>query len=177
MLSLMHQISQGGGPLAGALVFAAAGLIAAALCSCGGSSSSGSSVVDSVIEQPIVMNLYPSQAASSVPRLVVMATAVGSVAVSMPLIFDTGSAGVTLYAPSIFPASMVTGAGFVFPSGQSSLTYNGITVTNQQGTRVYGITDLRTQYGNLGFAKCPRGPPTRKLSRQVAIRSAQLADR
>jgi hypothetical protein len=153
----MHQFTHGGAPSAGALTFLAAGLIAAGLGSCGGDSSSGSSVVNGVIEQPVVMNLYPSQPAGSVPRLVVISTAVGSVAVSMPLVFDTGSAGVTLYAPSIFPASMVTGTGFIFPPGQSSITYNGITVTNQQGTRIYGTTNIRTENGNLGYAQLTFG--------------------
>jgi hypothetical protein len=141
----------------GAVVLAA-GLMAATLAGCGGSSAAPPvHQVSGTIEEPVVMNLYPSQAAGSVPRLVVRATAVGSVAVSMPLIFDTGSAGVTLYAPSIFPASMVTAAGFVFPSGQTSMTYNGITVTNQQGTRTYGSTDLRAQNGNIGFAQVTFG--------------------
>jgi hypothetical protein len=153
----LRQLSHAGGPSPVASIFPAAALIVASLSSCGGDSSAGSSVVNGVIEQPVVMNLYPSQAASSVPRLVLIATAVGSVAVSMPLVFDTGSAGVTLYAPSIFPASIVTGAGFVFPAGQSSITYNGITVTNQQGTRIYGTTDIRTQNGNLGYAQLTFG--------------------
>lgn len=64
-----------------------------------------------------------------------MVTQVGTVPVNMPLGFDTGSAGVTLYAQSIFAASMVTTSGFIFPAGQTSMTYNGITVTNLQGTR------------------------------------------
>jgi hypothetical protein len=96
-----------------------------------------------------------------------MATAVGSVPVRMPLIFDTGSAGVTLYAPSIFPASMVSGTGFVFPSGQSSITYNGITVTNQQGTRSYGTTDIRMQNGNLGYAQLTFGDAQGRLTTTV----------
>jgi hypothetical protein len=31
------------------------------------------------------------------------------------------------------------------------MTYNGITVTNQHGTRSYGTTDLRAQNGNIGW--------------------------
>src|ERR1700679_956015 len=111
----------------------------AILGGCGGSSGSSppGKPVSGAVEEPVVINLYPNQSATTVPRLVVMATSVGSAPVSMPLIFDTGSAGVTLYAPSIFPSSMVTAAGFVFPSGQTSIAYDGITVTNQQGTRTY----------------------------------------
>jgi len=144
----------------------AAGLVAAIIGGCGGPDLA-SAVNHGVIEQPVVINLYPSQAANSVPRLVVMATAVGSVPLSMPLIFDTGSAGVTLYAPSIFPASMVTAAGFVFPSGQTSITYNGITVTNQQGARTYGTTDLRAQNGNIGYAQVTFGDAQGQLTTTV----------
>jgi hypothetical protein len=145
-------------------VILAAGLLAAILDGCGGSSDSSPAPHLGVIEQPAVINLYPSQESESVPRLIVMATAVGAVPVRMPLVFDTGSAGVTLYAPSIFPASMVTQAGFVFPAGQSSMTFNGITVTNQQGTRTYGSTDLRTQNGNIGYAQLTFGDAQGELT-------------
>jgi len=48
---------------------------------------------------------------------------------------------------------MVTTSGFVFPPGQSSMTYQGITVTDQQGTRAYGSgNNGTTQHGNIGFA-------------------------
>jgi hypothetical protein len=144
----------------------AAMLLAAILGGCGGSSSSAPAVsaVSGSIETPVVINLYPNHSATTVPRLAVMATSVGSTPVRMPLIFDTGSAGVTLYAPSIFPSSMVTSAGFVFPSGQTSITYNGITVTNQQGTRTYGSTDLRAQNGNIGYAQLTFGDAQGQLT-------------
>ena len=135
---------------------------------CGGSSGSLSPrPTNGAIDSPTVINLYPNESASSPPRLTVMATSVGSVPVSMPLIFDTGSAGVTLYAPSIFPSSMVTPTGFVFPSGQTTLTYQGITVTNQQGARTYGSTDLRAQNGNIGYAQLTFGDAQGRLSTSV----------
>ena len=90
-----------------------------------------------------------------------MVTAVGSQAVNMPLAFDTGSAGVTLYAEDIFPSTLVSSAGFVIPEGQSSITYNGITVTNQQGVRKYGnATNGRSQTGNIGYATSLLAMPT-----------------
>jgi hypothetical protein len=145
------------------------GLVPSSLGGCGGSSDSAPAVKPPLvaIEQPVVINLYPNQSAANVARLVVMATSVGSVPVSMPLFFDTGSAGVTLYAPSIFPPSMVTAAGFVFPSGQTSISYNGITVTPQQGTRTYGSTDLRTQNGNIGYAPLTFGDSQGQLMTAV----------
>ncbi len=147
----------------------AAMLVTSIPAGCGGSSNSvpAVSAVNGPIEKPVVINLYPNQSATAVPRLVVMATSIGSTPVSMPLIFDTGSAGVTLYAPSIFPSNMVTSAGFVFPSGQTSITYNGVTVTNQQGTRTYGSTDLRAQNGNIGYAQVTFGDAQGELTTEV----------
>jgi len=146
-----------------------AGLLAAILGGCGGSSKSAPAVkpINGPIEQPVVINLYPSQSATTVARLIVMATSVGTVPVSMPLIFDTGSAGLTLYARSIFPASMVTTSGFIFPTGQTSMSYGGITVTNQQGTRTYGSTNLRAQNGNIGYAQMTFGDGDGQLTTTV----------
>ncbi len=86
----------------------------------------------------------------------------------MPLAFDTGSAGVTLYAEDIFPSTLVSSAGFVIPEGQSSITYNGITVTNQQGVRKYGYaTNGRSQTGNIGYATITFGNADGQLTTQV----------
>ena len=135
-------------------------LAATVLIACGGSSSDSAPAPTPAVtqvNQPVTLNLYPNSTSAVPSRLGVFVTAVGSAAVNMPLIFDTGSAGVTLYAPDIFPASMVTSAGFVFPAGQTSMTYNGITVTSQQGTRLYGSNVEHTQTGNLGFAQLTFG--------------------
>ena len=100
-----------------------------------------------------------------------MVTAVGTAAVSMPLAFDTGSAGITLYAPDIFPSSVVSSSGFVFPAGQTSISYNGITVTNQGGIRKYGSTATgRSQTGNIGFAKVACGDSDGTLVTHRAVR-------
>jgi hypothetical protein len=96
-----------------------------------------------------------------------MVSAVGSQHVAMPLAFDTGSAGITLYAPDIFPAAVVSSAGFVIPQGQTSITFNGITVTNQQGVRKYGYaTNGRSQTGNIGFATVTFGDADGQLTTQ-----------
>jgi hypothetical protein len=135
-------------------------LAATALVACGGSSSDSAAApapVVTQINQPVILNLYPNTSPTTISRFAVFVTSVGSAAVNLPLVFDTGSAGVTLYAPAIFPASMVSATGFVFPAGQTSMTYKGITVTNQQGTRQYGSSELHTQTGNLGFAQLTFG--------------------
>lgn len=144
-------------------------LVGALVTACGGSSGPQSAVdlSDGPIDQPVVVNLYPSQPATGVARLIAMVTSVGSVPVSVPVIFDTGSAGITLYAPGIFPVTMVNGNGFVFPEGESSITYNGITVTNQQGTRTYGTTNPRAQNGNIGYAQLTFGDAQGQLTTEV----------
>lgn len=104
------------------------------------------------VSAPTPMNLYPVDVASNNPaRLFIFVTAVGSQTVQMPLAFDTGSAGITLNALAIFPMSIVTAAGFNF-GGRSTISLNGITVTQLNGTRTYGGATGRTEIGNLGFA-------------------------
>jgi hypothetical protein len=148
-----------------------AGVLAAWLIACGPGSDKFSSgppppPPGGAITQPTTLNLYPNQGSNQAPLLTVMVTAVGTNSVSMPLGFDTGSAGVTLYAESIFPSSMVSSSGFVFPAGQTSITYNGITVTNLQGTRSYGTLNQTIENGNLGFATVTIGDTAGQLTTQ-----------
>lgn len=129
---------------------------------CSGGGGGGALVVppphSDTIQEPTVMNLYPSTSSVDGARLFVIVTSVGTTTVSMPLAFDTGSAGITLYAPDIFPSSMVTEGGFTFAPGQSSISYYGITVTNLSGTRKYGGTITgKTETGNIGYAKVTFG--------------------
>jgi len=131
-------------------------LASSLLVACGGSSGGPSAAPMApiaTIDVPTTIDLYPNESSENPARLTVMVTAVGSTPVSMPLGFDTGSAGITLYAPSIFPASMLGANGFIFPAGETQMSYGGIIVTNQQGTRLYGsVLDNRNENGNLGFA-------------------------
>jgi hypothetical protein len=143
-----------------------AGLTALSITACGGTSGTPPPV-NGATAQPTVLNLYPNHSSNSAPLLNVMVTSVGTVPVSMPLAFDTGSAGVTLYAESIFPASMVTTSGFIFPAGQTSITYNGITVINLQGTRSYGTLNQTVEHGNLGFAELTFGDAQGAVTTQL----------
>ena len=119
------------------------------------------------LQQPTTIDLYPVASTTDGDRLFVMVTAVGSAVVNLPVAFDTGSSGVTLYAPRIFPAGMVDSSGFVFPAGQTSLTYNGITVTSQQGKRMFGGPRGRTQTGNIGYAQVTFGDASGELTTDV----------
>jgi hypothetical protein len=141
-------------------VFAAA-LLRGGLCvaftlaaGCGSDTSSSGPPLSSA---PATLNLYPAQSVAAGSRLFVFVTAVGETPVHMPLGFDTGSAGITLYAPDIFPPNLLTAAGFAF-AGQPSLSYGGITVLNQPGRRAYGGGARgRTEVGNIGYASVTFG--------------------
>jgi len=140
----------------------------AILVACGGSAGDSPPAPITTIDAPTAIDLYPNESSENPARLTVMVTAVGSTPVSMPLGFDTGSAGITLYAPSIFPASMLGANGFIFPSAETQMSYGGITVTNQQGTRVYGsVLDNRNENGNLGFATVTFGDANGEITTQT----------
>jgi len=135
------------------------------LTGCGGGSSPSAPPLATA---PATINLYPTQSSAAGSRLFVFVTAVGETPVNMPLGFDTGSAGITLYAPDIFPQSMVTSAGFAFAGAAASLSYGGITVLNQQGRRVYGTPALgRTEVGNIGYASVTFGDSSGALTTAV----------
>ncbi len=111
---------------------------------------------DKVIVKPAVTNkqvtlgLY-QYGADSGRRVFIPITKVGTQAVNYLSVFDTGSAGMTIDAHGIIPASMITSSGFNF-SGDS-LVVNGITITSQQSVISYGNnTGLTKEYGNLAYA-------------------------
>lgn len=116
------------------------------------------------IHQPTAMNLYPSASGN---RLYVFVTGVGSQTVSIPLPFDTGSAGLTLPAQSILPSSMVNVSGFTIPADEFPVIYNGITITSQQGTRSYGGKGGTVEHGNIGYAQITFGDASGALTTKV----------
>jgi hypothetical protein len=115
-----------------------------------------------VVDHPTTINVYPVGYAVD-PRIFINVS-VGNVPVTVSVAFDTGSAGLTLNALAIFPASVVTEKGFIFPSGQNSITYNGIIVTDQVGTRSYGGSGGRTETGNIGYAQVTFGDADGELT-------------
>jgi hypothetical protein len=62
---------------------------------------------------------------------------------------------------------MVGASGFVFPAGKTSLSYNGITVTNVQATRSYGTVNQTVEHGNLGFAALAFGDSTGSITTET----------
>ena len=115
---------------------------------------------NSALSAPTTLGVYPADTEGSLDARVFLPVGmVGSQSVTINAILDTGSAGVDLDAFDVFPSSMVTANGFVFPSGQTSMTYNGITVTNVTAYRQYGsqTSNPTRDVGNLGFAQVTLG--------------------
>jgi hypothetical protein len=153
--------------------------VACFLSGCGGSSQAPTPAPPpppspSVVQGPTVLNLYPD--ASDGTRLFVFVTAVGSQTqgMALPLAFDTGSSGITIYAPSAFPnmatpctTDMPTGCGFTFPAGQHSITFDNVTVTDVQATRCYGGAAGHAQTGNIGFAPVTFGDAAGTLTTSI----------
>lgn len=149
-------------------------VLGAALVGCNTSNDDAGAGTASEVNEPTVVNLYPIGSASEAIRLFIPIVAVGDSPLSQVATvgFDTGSAGLTLYAPDAFPATIVTACtsagespcGFIFPAGQHSLTYKGITITDLQGYRCYGGNLGRTEVGNVGYAQVTFGDPSKSLT-------------
>lgn len=84
-------------------------------------------------------------------RIFIPISQVGTQKVTYPLVFDTGSTGLTLDATGIIPATMITSSGIQVIG--DSIVVNGITITNQTATMSYGDANAPTvEYGNLAYA-------------------------
>ena len=84
-------------------------------------------------------------------RVFIPVTKVGNQSVDYYSVFDTGSAGMTIDAHGIIPASMITASGIQF-TGDSTVI-NGITIIAGQYTMSYGNkTGLTKEYGYLAYA-------------------------
>jgi hypothetical protein len=111
---------------------------------------------DKVVVKPIATNnsvtlgLY-QYGVDTGKRVFIPITKVGTQNVNYFSVFDTGSAGMTIDAHDIIPASMITSTGFNFTG--DSVVVNGITITSQQSIISYGNnTGLTKEYGNLAYA-------------------------
>ena len=108
------------------------------------------------------LGLYELQSATN-RRVFIPITQVGTQAVSYYSVFDTGSAGMTLDATGILPASMITSTGIQVAG--DSVNVNGITVTSQEATISYGDATGETQeFGNLAYASITIGDQNGKIT-------------
>jgi hypothetical protein len=115
-------------------------------------------VVDS---KPVQFAVYEQVDSSIYRQLFIPVPTLGNITLSddfNALLFDTGSGGLVIDASGILPSSMITSNGFTFAGSPDSTVYEGITVTNQTSTIVYGDdANLYTVYGNLAYANVTIG--------------------
>jgi len=108
---------------------------------------------------PIQISVYEQVDSSIYRQLFIPIPTLGNITLNddfNALLFDTGSGGMVIDASGILPSSMITSNGFSF-TGDSTV-YEGITVTNQTSTIVYGDdANLYTVYGNLAYANVTIG--------------------
>jgi len=125
-------------------------------CSKKGSGGGGNTITDAT---PATLGMY-KYSSGNVKILFLAIPKIGSVALtdtnSQYLDFDTGSAGLSIDAHGILPASMITDKGFVFTG--DSVVSNGITIKKDTGTMQYGDkTDLTVVHGNQAYADVTLG--------------------
>lgn len=138
-------------------------LVILAICACSGHGSSPTvSSSPSLITTPTLINLYPS---TDNNRLYIYLTAIGEKAVTAPLIFDTGSAGLTLDAHAVFPPSMFDSSGrLLFASDHTPLSYSGVRVMPEPAEKAFGGVGGTTLYGYVGYAQVSFGDTEGQLT-------------
>jgi len=83
----------------------------------------------------------------NIRMLYVRVLALGERTVDVPLLFDTGSAGITIACEAVLPTQYCSTGGI---SIKKDLELDGLTVTTRRIVSQYGTYD---EYGNLAFAR------------------------
>ncbi|WP_277185384.1 hypothetical protein [Caballeronia sp. BR00000012568055] len=123
-----------------------------------------------LISKPTPVGVYPVAADSHHGSRVFLPIAkVGAQAVTINAVLDTGSSGSLLYAPQIFPDSVLGADGFKFPEGKDTLTYKGIKVTKVTGYKEYGSGGEQKLEGNIGYAQMTIGAGSEVTTASVPI--------
>lgn len=111
---------------------------------------------------PLIKQEYPGNP-PNIRMVHVRVLSVGEHRVDFPLLFDTGSAGMTIDCQLVLPATLCSHDGIKI---DREVELDGIRVTSQRIVSRYGIYD---EYGNLAFARVAFGDPA-----QPAITSKQI---
>lgn len=120
--------------------------------------------LSTTINQPVDLNLLMVNDDGYLKRLLMTITQVGSKPVSLKTVFDTGSEGMVLNASAVLPAEMITPNGIDL-KGQSSLTINGITITNVKDSTSYGEPpSTRKYYGQIAYTTLVLGDNTSNIT-------------
>jgi len=120
------------------------------------------------IANPVTIDVFPVMSGTNSGKIYLQTVSVGNYAIVLPISFDTGSAGLTLRAQSIFPSTMVDSTGFKFKNGQDTIQYRGITITIIKAQKNYGsaATVMTQETGNIGYATIAVGDANGVLKMQ-----------
>lgn len=113
-------------------------------------------------EAPLIKLEYPGNP-TNIRMLYVRLLALGDHQVDVPLLFDTGSVGITVECESVLPARYCSASGIKI---DKPLELEGLTVTTQQTVAQYGTYD---EYGNIAYAKVGFGAREHPISTSEQI--------
>ena len=111
---------------------------------------------------PLIKLEYPGNP-PNIRMLYVRVLALGDRQVDVPLLFDTGSVGITMECESILPARYCSADGIKI---DGPLELDGLKVTTQRAVAQYGTYD---EYGNIAYAKVGFGAPGHLIATAEAI--------
>ncbi|UVK53527.1 hypothetical protein DBIPINDM_007027 [Mesorhizobium sp. AR02] len=95
--------------------------------------------------------------------LYVQVLSLGNHTVNQPILFDTGSSGMTIECQSVLPAEICSDTGIKITH---DLEIDGIRVSTQQAVMNYGTYD---EYGNIAYARVTFGSPKSPVSTDTTI--------
>jgi len=117
---------------------------------------------ESSLLAPLIKLEYPGNP-PNIRMLYVRLLALGEHQVDVPLLFGTGSVGVTVQCDSVLPARYCSTDGIRI---DAPLELDGLTVTTQRAVAQYGTYD---EYGNVAYAKVGFGSPESMISTSERI--------
>ena len=111
---------------------------------------------------PLIKLEYPGNP-PNVRMLYIRIQKLGERMVDSPLLFDTGSAGITIDCAVVLPANLCSTTGIKI---DAPLELDGLTVTTKQRVSQYGTYD---EYGNIAIARVSFGAPDSPVVTTKAI--------
>ncbi|AZO32522.1 hypothetical protein [Mesorhizobium sp. M1B.F.Ca.ET.045.04.1.1] len=126
------------------------------------SHSLSAKAVELPLDVPLIKLEYPGNP-PNIRMLYVKVLFLGKRKIDQPLLFDTGSSGMTIDCAAVLPALMCSEKGIKIQHNQE---LDGITVTTQKAVMHYGTYD---EYGNIASARVTFGGPDSPASTEASI--------
>jgi len=128
-----------------------------------------SDTVITFLSEPVTLNIYPAvNKRNDDPKIFINTIGIGNKSIILPMIFDTGSAGITMNGALIFPDSIMDTTGFKFNNGLDTIQYQGITITKFTVEKTYGSSGKTVTHviGNIGYATLTVGDSSGAIKMQ-----------